>query len=382
MKAKGLQLKHGKHSALLSAPAGALIATLAAVSSLAFLPSPCDAQAIASAAPLSGTDRQAPLSVSPPTFGPDNSVLMAAVRLPDPTVTPTDQTPTHIGDERSLFTPSLKMKALEVLPARMYFSSVTEVSQRFESNVLSNARNPKRDYVFRVLPNVTLGYNILPRTNVYANYFVVKDVFANTPLLNRSTFQSIAGGIQHDIPIGNKTNVQLNFQARQLFQAVNLHQADLLPGVTCTHFFTPNAIGFFNTQLQMRSRNLFQGATREIDPFYTVGLVLRKNRWTLTSTGTLVNNYRNHTAIPPISNNSIICAFELARPVAARKVPGLDAFVRAEPIWNWGAHNAPGLSGFDFRLFSGLRYSISKPSLGPQMDTMKKQLKQLESQQP
>lgn len=342
---------------------------------------PAQAQtiAVATASPQPLISEHAPLMVPQAVPGPDNSVMLAAVRLPDPTITPTDQTPTHIGDERSLFTPTFKLKALEVLPARMYFSAVTEVSQRFESNVLNNASNPKRDYAFRVLPNVTLGYTILPRTNVYANYFMIKDAFAYTPLLNRSTFHSVSGGISHDLPVDKRSNLQLNFQFRQLFQSQNLHQADLLPGVTYTRVLSPGTIGFFNTQLQMRSRNLFQGATREIDPFYTVGLVMRKRLWTLSSSGTLVNNFRNDSAIPPISNKSIICAFELSRPVAQRKLPGLDAFVRAEPIWNWGSHRAPGLSGFDFRLFSGLRYSISKPSIGPQLDTVKKQLKQLEN---
>jgi len=337
------------------------------------------AQAIATASPLTLGSEQSSLVAPQVMPGAGNSVLLAAVRLPDSSITPTDQTPTHIGDERALFTPTFKLKALEVLPARMYFSSVTEVSQRFESNVLSNASNPKRDYVFRVLPNVTLGYTILPRTNVYANYFMIKDVFACTPLLNRSTFHSISGGISHDLPLDRKSNLQLNFQARQLFQAVNLQQADLLPGITYTRALTPNAIGFFNTQLQMRSRNLFQGATREIDPFYTLGLVVRKRQWTLSSSATLVNNFRNDSAIPPVSNKAIIGSIDLSRPVSQRRLPGLDAFVRAEPIWNWGSHRAPGLSGFDFRLFSGLRYSFSKPSIGPQMERLKRQLKLLES---
>ncbi|MBK9280055.1 MAG: hypothetical protein IPM93_17990 [Candidatus Obscuribacter sp.] len=337
------------------------------------------AQAIATASPLALGSEQSSLVVPQVLPGAGNSVLLAAVRLPDSSITPTDQTPTHIGDERALFTPTFKLKALEVLPARMYFSSVTEVSQRFESNVLSNASNPKRDYVFRVLPNVTLGYTILPRTNVYANYFMIKDVFACTPLLNRSTFHSISGGISHDLPLDRKSNLQLNFQARQLFQAVNLQQADLLPGITYTRALTPNAIGFFNTQLQMRSRNLFQGATREIDPFYTLGLVVRKRQWTLSSSATLVNNFRNDSAIPPVSNKAIIGSIDLSRPVSQRRLPGLDAFMRAEPIWNWGSHRAPGLSGFDFRLFSGFRYSFSKPSIAPQMERLKKQLKLLES---
>lgn len=316
-----------------------------------------------------------------------NSGLLSPVTLhssaqypvrPAPSIIPTDQTTTHIGDERQLFSTPLKFKVLEKLPERMYFTSVTEVTQRFESNVLSSARNPQRDYVFRVLPNVTLGYNLRPKTSVYANYFMIKDVFSNTPLLNRSTFQSLSGGILQDVRLGQKTNMQLNFQARQLWQARGLYQADLLPGVTLTHSFTPNAIGFFNSQLQMRSQSLFEGPTREIDPFYTVGLVLRRGVWSLTSTGTLVNNFRNRNAVPPISNNAIICDFELARPLSRKRLPGVDVFVRAEPIWNWGAHGAPGLSGFDFRLFSGLRLTVAKPSIYPQMEYLRKQLREAE----
>lgn len=316
-----------------------------------------------------------------------NSGLLSPVTLhssaqyparPDPAIIPTDQTSTHIGDERQLFSSPLKFTVLEKLPERMYFTSVTEVTQRFESNVLSSARNPRRDYVFRVLPNVTLGYNLRPTTSIYANYFMIKDVFANTSLLNRSTFQSLSGGIQQDVRLGQKTNMQLNFQARQLWQARGLYQADLLPGVTLTHAFTPRAIGFFNSQLQMRSQSLFEGPTREIDPFYTIGLVLRRGVWSLTSTGTLVNNYRNRNAIPPISNNAIICDFELARPVSRKRLPGVDMFVRAEPIWNWGAHGAPGLSGFDFRIFSGLRLTVAKPSIYPQMEYLRKQLREAE----
>lgn len=305
-----------------------------------------------------------------------SSDLNVAAGFPDPAIIPTDETPTHIGDERQLFTIPLKVMLLERLPARMYFSSVTEVTQRFESNVLSTASQPRRDYVFRVLPNVTLGYNILPRTNVYCNYFVIKDVFGHTPLLNQSTFQSLSGGVQHDIPIGRKTNLQLNFQVRELWQARRFRQADMLPGFTITHYLTPRIIAFFNGQLQMRSQTIFEGPTREMDPFYTLGAVFRKGYWTLTSTGTLVNNFRNNKAIPPQTNMVIICDFELSRPVSRKRLPGLDIFIRAEPIWNWQGKSQPGLSGFDFRFFSGLRLTLSKPSIHPQMETLRKQLRE------
>lgn len=306
---------------------------------------------------------------------------LAANPVGNPSIISTDQTPTHIGDERELLSSPWKATILEKLPARMYFSSVTEVSQRFESNVLSTVNNPHRDYVFRALPNVTLGYNLLPKTSVYANYFVVKDVFANTAFLNPITFQSVSGGIQHDIALGKKTNLQLNYQIRQLFQGRGVNQADMIPGLTLTHYFSPRFIGFFNSQLQMRSHYIFQGPTREIDPFYTLGLLYRKGDWSFTSTCTMVNNFRNRHAIPPTPNSSIICDFEAARPVSRKRLPGLDAFVRAEPIWNTQSHSAPGLSGFDFRIFGGVRYTLYKPSVYPQMKALEKQLKEKEQEQ-
>jgi hypothetical protein len=296
--------------------------------------------------------------------------------LPDTTIIPTDQTPTRIGEERELLSSQFKAKLLERLPARVYFNAVTEASQRFESNVFNNKRTPRRDYVFRILPNVTLGYNLFGKTSVYANYFMIKDVFANTPALNQSTFHSVSGGILQNVPIGQKSNLQLNMQIRQLFQARNFRQADMLPGITFTRFVNQNRIVFSNVQLQLRSRNIFQGATREIDPFYTIGLVERKGPWAFSATGTLVNNFRQRDAVPPISNSAIICDFELARPLP--KLPGVDVFLRAEPIWNWGARGAPGLSGFDFRLFSGLRLTMNKPAINSEMSFLRKQLEEAE----
>lgn len=331
-------------------------------------PQPCAAQ-MPSPSPDTFSSQLRPITLA------GGNVNIAA-GFPDPAIIPTDETPTPIGQERQLLSTPLKFMLLERLPARMYFTSVTEVTQRFESNVFSAASQPRRDYVFRVLPNCTLGYNILPRTNVYCNYFVIKDVFAHTPLLNQSTFHSLAGGVQHDLPIGKKTNLQLNFQVRELWQARRLRQADMLPGFTITHFASPGVIAFFNTQLQMRSQTIFEGPTREMDPFYTLGLVLRKGDWSFTSSGTLVNNFRNNKAIPPQTNMVIICDFELSRPISRKRLPGVDIFIRAEPIWNWQGKSQPGLSGFDFRFFSGLRLTLSKPSVYPQMEALRKQLRE------
>lgn len=296
----------------------------------------------------------------------------------NPAIIPTDETPTHIGDEREQLVSPFKVRVLEHLPARLYLSAVTEVTNRFESNVLSTVNNPQRDYAFRALPNITIGYYLFPKTSIYTNYFLIKDVFANTGFLNRSTFQSVSGGLQHDRSLGKKTNLSLNYQIRELFQGDGLSQADMIPGFTLTHYFKPTLIGFFNGQLQMRSQYIFQGPTREIDPFYTAGLLYRRGEWAFTGTCTLVNNFRNRNAVPPIPNSSIICDFEAARPVSRKRLPGLEVFARAEPIWNTQSHSAPGLSGFDFRIFGGLRYSIYKQSVYPELQYLKKQLKQQE----
>ena len=91
---------------------------------------------------------------------------------------PTDVTPSGLTQERQLVSPGFVFRTFQKIPARLWYNSTTEVTQRLETNVFFTAKNPKRDYVFRVLPNVTVGYNFLDNTAVYCNYFVIKDVYA------------------------------------------------------------------------------------------------------------------------------------------------------------------------------------------------------------
>jgi hypothetical protein len=293
----------------------------------------------------------------------------------NPTIIPTDATPTGIGEEREMFTPGWTYYKLQKLPPKMWISHTTECTQRLETNVFFTNQKNQADYVFRIQPNTTVGYNFLPHTSAYVNYFFIKDVFATHGILSRPNFMSLAGGLRQEVPIGQKTNLQIDFQVRELWQAQNLHQSDLLPGLTLTHVLTPKFILFGNTQLQMRSRNPFQGAQREIDPFFTVGGLYRHKDWLFTVTNTYVANFRNQSAIPPQSNMAMITDIEAAR-LINKKMPGLYSFVRAEPIWNWYSNSRPGLSGFDFRLFTGIRYVFNKPSIYAQMNNMKKQIQQ------
>lgn len=296
-------------------------------------------------------------------------------RLVNPTIIPTDVTPIGIGRERELQRPGYSFYLFQKLPPKLWFNATTEVTQRLETNVYFTNNNPRPDYVFRVQPNITVGYKILPKTSVYANYFLIKDVFADNGTLTNPTFQSVSGGVLHDIPIKTRTNLQLQWQFRELWQSSGVRQADMIPGVTLTHAFTPKLIGFANMQLQLRSRNLFvTGNFREIDPFYTLGLLYRHKRWNFVATNTFVTNYRFPDAIVPQNNLVMISDFEASHPIS-KKIPSLVAFVRAEPIFNWASRSVPGLSGFDFRLFSGIRWNISKNAYDTELTKLRKYLK-------
>jgi len=313
--------------------------------------------------------------VSSPAFAVAPAPITIAQAPIPPSLYPTDVTNVGIRREQELFRgPTLHL--FDKLPARLWFNSTTEISQRYESNVFLTSNKPRSDYVFRALPNTTLGYNVFKNTSVYANYFVLKDVFAEHGRLSIPTTQSISAGLRHEKILGDKTSLQFDFQARELFQSVHLHQADLIPGVTLTHVFTPRTIGFVNILLQMRGRNYFVAPTREIDPFYTIGFLHTHGLFVFTAVGTLVTNFRHppfNDAIPFNSNNSIIVDLEVSHPIHKR-IPNLVMFTRAEPIFNWHSNNQPGISGFDFRIFTGLRYTLVKPSYGTSMERLRKQL--------
>lgn len=292
------------------------------------------------------------------------------------TFLPTDITPVADDQGRALINPDVQFRLFQKLPRRMWFTSTTEVSQRLETNVFFTKQPYLADYVFRVMPNTSLGYNIFEHTSVYCNHFVIKDVFAKNYILTQPTTQSLSLGFRHDLPLGSKSNLQADFQARELWQAKHLRQADMLPSITLTRVLTPRVVLFASALLQIRSQSFLRGPVREIDPFYTLGFLYRRGQWSFVVTDTLVNNFRRHNAIPPISNSLNIATIELSRPVS-KKMPALQAFVRAEPIWNWGAHGSPGLSGFDFRLFGGIRLAFNKPAYMASVNKLREQLKEM-----
>ncbi|HEY9871084.1 MAG TPA: hypothetical protein V6D08_18100, partial [Candidatus Obscuribacterales bacterium] len=333
-----------------------------------------------------------------------------APRATPGTILPTDVVPLPAAQERMSFGENLQLRVLQRLPARLYFNASVENSFRYETNVFQFptkraflrqifATTPppifailpvplqqqirdqtlrlasRDDEVFRCLPNLTAGWTITPRTRIFGNYFMIRDSLFHNIRLN-TVIHSLAYGIQQDIPITRRGNLQLEFQARELYQ---LHQQplfDFLPALTFSYILTPRTVLFANTLLQLRGKRYFQAPTREIDPFYTFGFLHQRGGWSFSNTATFVQNFREpfrQNASIPVNNYSWILDFEVARRLI-KQLPGLQAFIRAEPIYNFKSHNRPGLAGMDFRLFWGMRFSLGKPALTAALEQIRQQL--------
>lgn len=343
------------------------------------------------------------------------------------TILPTDVLPLPTIQNRMTFGENLQLRVLQKLPARFFFSSTVETSWRYETNVYQfpkksifvrqlatdpttgaysferlNALVPpnpitlrqattwrstsntlaeinREDRIFRVLPNVTGGFQITPRTQVLCNYFMIRDSLWDNTRLN-TTIQSIAYGVQHDHQLGQKANLQLQFQARSLFQPHQDPLFDFLPGATISVVATPRTVAYVNALLQLRGKAYFQAPHREMDPFYTWGFLHQRGGWALSCSTTFVQNFRQpfgHNASIRANNYSFISDFELSRRLF-RQLPGMQAFIRAEPIWNIERNNRPGLSGVDFRLYTGVRMSLTKPALTGALDSLRRQLEEQE----
>jgi hypothetical protein len=327
--------------------------------------------------------------------------------IPTDLVHPLPGQPSALGDR-------LQFKLLQKLPTRFYFLGVTEISLRDETNVFQTASRAhmlraasggdsfgllttdqqnsvlqsasiasRNDGVFRILPNVTAGWALTPKTRVFANYFLLRDQLFHNVAVN-TLIESIGGGIQHDFQMGRKGNLQATFQARELYQNKVHNVFDYLPGITYTRVVTPHSIAFASVLLQLRGKQFIVAPNREIDPFYSVGAVYQKGAWQFSHATTFLQNFRQPfagNALIPVNNYSFVLDFEVARRVH-KKLPGLQAFVRAEPIFNMHSNATPGLSGVDFRIFGGLRLTLSKPSLLPAVKNIDRQFDEQEVNPP
>lgn len=368
------------------------------------------AQGSVFAQPGSSFAQSGPILAQQQLIGQVTPGPLADPRGASTTILPTDVVPLPDTEDRQTFGENLQLRILQRLPAKSYFNVTCESSFRLETNpfqfppkraVLANANFLSlgtagklqaleslrfvnaENQVFRVLPNVTVGWALTPHTRVLGNYFMISDTLFKSHQLN-TVIQSVGGGIQHDFPIGRRGNLQAEFQFRELFQRNQIPVFDFLPAITYSHLVKPNLVAFTSTLLQLRGKRPFQAPNREIDPFYTFGGLYRKGPWTLTATATFVQNFREPfrgNALIPVNSYSWICDFEIARRIF-RQVPGLQAFLRAEPIFNFHSSATPGLSGNDFRLFYGIRIQAGKPPLTAALRQIREQLEEQEATPP
>lgn len=325
------------------------------------------------------------------------------------TILPTDVVP--LADRDAYKTPIgelLQLKIMQRLPARLYFSSSVEVTGRNETNpfqfplkrrLMADLPRPaiwrllsatqqaslydiigqvaRNNMVFRALPNVSGGWTLTPHTRLFTNYFMIRDQLNHSMRLN-TVIHSYAVGLQQDIPLGAKGSMQLEFQGRELWQLHQQSVFDFLPGVTLSYIATPRTVLFVNALIQARGKAPFQAPTKELDPFYTWGGLYQKNGWTFSASTTFVQNFRepfHSSATIPKNSYVFISDFEIARRIV-KQYPGLQAFCRAEPIWNFHSSNIPSLAGMDFRMFFGMRFAMAKPALTNTLNQIREQLKQ------
>ncbi len=327
------------------------------------------------------------------------------------TVLPTDVVPLPLPSERQALGESLKLRLWQKLPARFYFSATTETSFRIETNVfqfptkrtilrkfapdgvgeldaegqlavaqlVQNAS--AEDVVYRVTPNVTAGWSLTPNTRLFANYFCLRDKLFKNNVLN-TTINQAGLGIEHSRPIGQKFSYELQFTARELWQLNAVPVFDYLPSLTLTYYPKPGWVAYFNSLLQLRSTEFIELPNRNITPFWTWGVATQKGRWSFSANATMLNTFQKGFSQSRINFNSgsWILDFEIARQVL-EKVPGFQAFARAEPVYNMAGRDTPGLSGMDFRMYFGLRMSAYKPSLLGTMQMLKQHYQPQEPKQ-
>lgn len=288
--------------------------------------------------------------------------------LRDADIVPIDLTPVRLPERTSAFNglDSFKSQALYKLPGRVFFNASVENSLRFEANTFQTNRHYLSDMVYRVMPNVTLGYALDKKTRVSANYFFFRDQYTLRNNALSRNIHSIGGRIDRDVKINEKTNATFGLMPRVLFintaNAPSILYNDLIPSAVISRRVGQSGLIYGSVMGQIRWHGIASGF-QEFDQFYSFGGTWRKGPWNFLVDNTLVTNFGSRRLRFGPNNQVIITTLEAGRRIHPR-LP-ITAFVRAEPIFNMGANTTPGYSGFNFRIFGGLRAEIAKPPIFP-----------------
>lgn len=258
---------------------------------------------------------------------------------------------------------NMRTGVLYYLPAKMFFNATVENSDRLETNVLQTQHRNHIDQIYRVLPNVTLGYAPTRTSRVSCNYFFFRDQYmSNAKLLSRN-IHSIGFRGDKDWVLNPRTTLTTSFFARELFVQRFANLCDLIPSATLVRRVGTGGAIYGSVLGQLRWRDVF-GSWQEGDTFFSLGSVYRTPRWTFIADTTLIDNYGRPALRGGVANNHVIVmTLEAGRKVSQR-LP-LTAFIRAEPIFNIGQAERQGYAGVNFRLFGGVRAEISKPAIFP-----------------
>ncbi len=130
---------------------------------------------------------------------------------------------------------------------------------------------------------------------------------------------------------------------------------------------------FGSAMLQIGTGSYGGAAANETDPFYTLGYAYRYGLWNLIVSDTLIDDFRRWRTESTLPSRSatMIADIEVNHPLRNRS-SALLGFVRAEQVWNSGAQSIPGMGGSDFRLYTGVRVNVAKPSYLAAMDDLRK----------
>lgn len=287
-----------------------------------------------------------------------------AAASPSASSTVVDLAPVKLPERTSAMSniESFRTNTLYRLPSKLFVMGTCENSLRFESNVYQTLGRNRGDMIYRVLPNITVGYAFKPRTRVAANYFFFRDQYTrNAHNLSRN-IHSVGFRIDRDVYVGPKTTVTTSFFARELLLSRSQPLNDLLPSIQVVRRVGSSGAIYGSVLGQIRFRNVL-GKFQEGDQFYSMGGIYRTPKWTFLADNTFITNFGNRTLRFGPNNQLFVITLEAARKLH-RALP-VVAFFRTEPIFNIGANQATGFAGFNLRVFGGLRLEFTKPPIFP-----------------
>jgi len=296
------------------------------------------------------------------------------------TVQPIDLTPIQYPEKNSALSPfnSVRTHILNFFPAKMFIDATVENSLRLETNAFQTRKHQRRDMVYRVLPNVTVGYAPTQTTRISANYFMFNDLYADHGNALSRVVQSVGLRGDKDFHLNNSTVLTTSLMYRELFTTqtgslrapssfnVNHPLNDILPSVSIVHSVAPNWIVYSSIIGQLRWKNIVGGPWQEGDQFYSAGTIYRRGAWYVSQDFTWFDSFgRGSVRFPGGPNNyhQAILTTEVGRRLS-HNIP-VVAFVRAQPIFNIGQDKRAGFAGPDVRIFGGLRMELAKPALFP-----------------